>query len=132
MALRYDFPPAENPSYLDGVCDGWEYRVSFSGASLSKTYEMVRSFLEEEGYEDIPIPTNHEELLCFRLASKNQQLLMFEDNGYVHNPIKILFPQPRTMKNKNMLILCLYNEEYPQHLLKFHKREHLLKKSVIK
>jgi hypothetical protein len=44
---------------------------------------------------------------------------MFEDNGYVHNPIKILFPQDR--RKRSTLILCIYNEADPQHLLKFHR-----------
>ena len=47
------------------------------------------------------------------------RILLFEDNGYVHNPIKILFPIDR--RKKTTLILCVYNESDPEHLLKFHR-----------
>ena len=45
---------------------------------------------------------------------------MFEDNGYVHNPVKILFPNDG--RKKNTLILQLYNELAPKHLLRFHRK----------
>lgn len=119
MALRDDFPPAGS-DYMGGECDGYEYKTIFAGASLEKSYSMVCQFLREEGYEDIPLPRNAAELALFRLPTRNRQILLFEDNGYAHNPVKILFsPDGR---KKNMLILCLYNEADPQHLLKFHKR----------
>lgn len=119
MALRDDFPPAGS-DYMGGECDGYEYKTIFAGASLEKSYAMVCQFLREEGYEDIPLPRNAAELALFRLPTRNRQILLFEDNGYAHNPVKILFsPDGR---KKNMLILCLYNEADPQHLLKFHKR----------
>jgi hypothetical protein len=119
MPLRKEFPPAGNPSYLDGECDGWEYKISFRGSTLEKSYAMVRAFLEEEGYEDVPIPRNAEELKLFKLSARRLQLDFFQENGYIHNPIKILFPaQPRF---KNTIQVCLYNEADEQHLLKFHK-----------
>lgn len=117
MPLRDDFPLA-GEEYLGGTSDGWEYRTVFSGTSLLHTYEMVQQFLEEEGYEDIPLPRNAEELLRFRIPAKNRQLLMFADNGYVHNPIKIIFPLDR--RNKRTLTLFVYNENDADHLLKFH------------
>jgi hypothetical protein len=60
-----------------------------------------------------------QELELFRLPTRNKQILLFEDNGYVHNPIKILFPTDG--RKRNVLILCVYNEAEPQHLLKFHR-----------
>ena len=117
MTLRDDFPRA-GTDYLGGESDGWEYRTVFAGSNLTITYHMVRQFLEEEGYADIPLPATAEDLKLFRLSTRNQQILMFEDNGYVHNPVKILFPLDR--RNKRTLILCIYNEKMPQHLLKFH------------
>ncbi|MEM6696859.1 MAG: hypothetical protein AAF599_00585 [Bacteroidota bacterium] len=118
MALREEFPPAGS-DYLGGESDGWEYRTVFAGTKLEHTYEMVRQFLVEEGYEDVPLPRNAEELKLFRLHTRNKQILLFEDNGYVHNPIKILFPIDR--RKKNTLILCLYNEAVDNHLLRFHR-----------
>ena len=92
MALRTAFPN-KGEEYLGGESDGYEYRTVFSGSNLEATYEMIVQFLKEEGYEDIPLPRNAEELKLFRLPTRNKQILLFEDNGYVHNPIKILFPE---------------------------------------
>lgn len=118
MPLRYEFPPAGS-EYLGGESDGYEYRTTFGGASLSHSYDMVRQFLKEEGYAEIPLPADVKELALFRLPTRNKQILMFEDNGYVHNPVKILFPTDG--RKKNVLILCLYNESTPGHLLRFHR-----------
>ena len=118
MALRKEFPPAGS-DYLGGESDGYEYRTIFAGSSLEQSYEMVRQFLREEGYADIPLPKDTQELSLFRLPTRNKQILLFEDNGYVHNPVKILFPQD--LRKRTTLILCLYNESDPEHLLKFHR-----------
>lgn len=118
MALRKEFPIAGS-DYLGGESDGWEYKTTFSGSKLADTYEMVRQFLIEEGYEDIPLPKDEKELSLFRLQTRNKQILLFEDNGYVHNPIKILFPIDR--RKKRTLTLCLYNEAAEDHLLRFHR-----------
>lgn len=118
MALREAFPP-EGEEYLGGESDGYEYRTVFSGSNIATSYEMVKQFLQEEGYEDIPLPKDAEELKLFRLPTRNKQILMFEDNGYTHNPVKILFPLDR--RKRTTLILCLYNESDPNHLLKFHR-----------
>ncbi|MCB0584978.1 MAG: hypothetical protein KDD06_06585 [Phaeodactylibacter sp.] len=118
MALREEFPPAGS-DYMGGESDGYEYRTVFAGSNLETTYEMVRQFLKEEGYGEVPIPASAEELKLFRLPTRNKQILLFEDNGYVHNPVRILFPLDR--RKRASLILCLYNEKDPQHLLKFHR-----------
>ncbi len=117
MALRDKFPPAGS-DYLGGESDGYLYRSVFGGASLMLSYDMILQFLKEEGYGDIPVPQNVEELLRFKLSTRNSQILLFEDNGYVHNPIKILFPHDG--RQKKNLILELYNEVAPKHLLRFH------------
>ncbi len=117
IPLRRRFPEA-GAEGLDGQSDGYEYRTIFAGSSLENSLQMVREFLQEEGYAEVPLPRNAEELLRFRLPTRNKQILMFEDNGYVHNPVKILFPLDG--RKKNVLILCLYNEDDPNHLLKFH------------
>jgi len=118
MALRDDFPP-KGSNYMDGLSDGYEYRTAFAGSSLQASYDMLRQFLKEEGYTDIPLPRNAEELELFRLPTRNKQILLYEDNGYVHNPVKILFPLDR--RRRHTLILCLYNEADPDHLIKFHR-----------
>ncbi len=118
MSLRTEFPLAGS-SYLGGISDGYEYRTTFAGSTLEATYQMVLQFLKEEGYEDIPVPKDADELILFRLPTRNQQILLFEDNGYVHNPIRILFPIDRRIRRK--LHLHLYNEADPEHLLKFHR-----------
>ncbi|MEL6867491.1 MAG: hypothetical protein AAFP19_23905 [Bacteroidota bacterium] len=118
MPLRTDFPEAGS-NYMDGESDGWEYRTSFGGTTLEQSYAMLRQFLVEEGYANIPVPGDAKELLLFKHPIRNKQILLFENYGYVHNPIKILFPSGRRRKS-NILTLCLYNESSPGHLLRFH------------
>lgn len=118
MPLRENFPEA-NSSYLGGESDGYEYKTVFAGSSLDHSYRMIIQFLKEEGYGDVPVPKDAKELEFFRLPTRNKQILLFEDNGYVHNPVKILFPLDR--RKRSTLFLHLYNESDPQHLLKFHR-----------
>ena len=117
--MRQTFPEA-GVSYLGGTSDGKVYTSVFAGRTLEETYGMIRSFLEEEGYGDVPLPADAQELLAFQLATRNRQVLLFEDNGYVHNPIKILFPLDR--RKKSTLILEVYNEAAEKHLLRFHTK----------
>jgi hypothetical protein len=114
--IREQFPLAGS-SYLGGQCDGWEYRSVFAGAKLVYTYEMVKQFLQEEGYGDVPIPETVEALRLFK-RPRGRQLQLFSEHGYCHNPIKILFPHKPQLRDT--LILCLYNEKVEQHLLRFH------------
>lgn len=117
VPIREAFPEA-GATYLGGSSDGWEYRTVFAGTNLAHSYEMVKQFLQEEGYGNIPLPDTPADLRLFR-RPKRRQLCLFEEQGYVHNPIKILFPNdPR---QRNTLILCLYNEQAPGHLLRFHR-----------
>lgn len=119
MPLREQFPEAGS-DYLGGQSDGYEYRTVFAGTSLRHSFEMIRQFLKEEGYADVPLPRDDKELAFFRLPTRNKQILLFEDNGYVHNPVKILFPLDGRIRNT--LYLHVYNEADPQHLLRFHHR----------
>lgn len=119
MSLRKEFPPAGS-DYMGGTSDGYVYRTAFAGATLEQTLDMIRQFLREEGYTEIPLPANEAELRMFKLPTRNRQILLFEDNGYVHNPVKILFPAGT--RQKNALVLEVYNEQAPGHLLKFHKK----------
>lgn len=119
MALRDSFPPA-GTEYLGGHSDGYVYRTAFTAKTIDQAYEMVRRFLHEEGYADVPLPEDAETLQKFRLRTRNKQILLFEDNGYVHNPIKILFPVDT--RRRCTLILEIYNEQAPNHLLRFHRK----------
>lgn len=116
VPMREQFPPAGS-GYMGGSSDGWEYRSVFAGAKLAYTYEMVKQFLREEGYGDVPVPETVEDLRLFR-KPRGQQLQLFSEQGYIHNPIKILFTSdPR---QRNTLILCVYKEGAEKHLLRFH------------
>ena len=117
--MRASFP-ADGENYSGGNSDGKVYESIFAGRSLEDTYSMVKAFLVEEGYVDIPLPADVDELRAFQLSTRNRQVLLFEDNGYVHNPIKILFPLDR--RKKTTLILKLYNEQAEKHLLRFHNK----------
>ena len=116
VPIRSEFPAA-GVEYLGGKSDGWEYRTVFAGGRLSTSYEMVVSFLLEHGYGDIPIPSDADALKLFR-RQRTPQLQLFPERGYVHNPIKILFHTDSRMRNA--LVLCLYNEQVEDHLLRFH------------
>lgn len=120
VPIRVKFPK-DDEEYMGGYCDGQVYKSFFAGSSLQQSYEMILSFLQEEGYGDLPFPKDYKELLKFRLTTRNKQVLLFEDNGYIHNPVKILFPLDR--RKKNVLELCLYNESDEHHLLRFHNIE---------
>ncbi|RME97012.1 MAG: hypothetical protein D6772_11015 [Bacteroidetes bacterium] len=113
--MREHFPVGE---YLGGHSDGLVYESVFAGGSLQQSYDMIVAFLKEEGYGDLPLPKDVEELAHFRLKTRNRQVLLFEDNGYVHNPVKILFPTDA--RKKTTLHLFIYNEQAEQHLLRFH------------
>jgi len=116
VPMREQFPEAGS-DYLGGHSTGWEYRSIFGGSKLVYTYEMVKQFLQEEGYGDVPIPATADELKLFR-RPRQSQLQLFAERGYIHNPIKILFSNERGQRNN--LILCIYNEQAPDHLLRFH------------
>ncbi len=118
MPIREIFP-TKGEKYQDGESDGIRYTLIFGGASLKESYKMIKAFLNEEGFGDIPLPHSIEDLQLFRHPKNTKgQIVLFEDNGYCHNPIKILFPLDR--RKKNILYLIIYNEEIEQHLLRFH------------
>ncbi len=76
MAMRKEFPPI-NSDYMGGESDGYEYRTVFAGSNLDQSYEMIRLFLIEEGYKDVPLPKDGKDLSLFRLSTRNKQILMF-------------------------------------------------------
>lgn len=115
--MRRHFPEA-GAEYEGGHSDGYEYRCVFNGSNLAASLEMIRAFLQQEGYAEVPLPKDELEMLLFRNPSNRGQMLLYTDNGYVHNPIKILFPPDR--RKKSQLILCIYNEQMSDHLIRFH------------
>ena len=115
IPIRQQFPAAGE--YLGGISDGWEYRSIFGAGRIENSYSMVLAFLKQEGYGDVPVPANADELKLFR-RQRTKQLQFFPERGYVHNPIKILFHSDP--KQRNALVLCIYNENAEQHLLRFH------------
>lgn len=115
VPMREQFPPAGS-DYLGGASDGWEYRSVFTGSRLAYTYDMIRQFLKDEGYGDVPLPASADDLKLFRRPRGQVQL--FAERGYIHNPIKILFPEKPLQRGT--LILCIYNEKAEHHLLRFH------------
>lgn len=116
VPMRVQFPEAGS-NYLGGTSDGWEYRTAFAGSRLAYAYDMIRQFLQEEGYGDVPLPETASDLKLFK-KSRVPQLQLFAERGYIHNPVKILFPNDPL--HRNTLILCVYNEKEPNHLLRFH------------
>ncbi|WP_020567165.1 hypothetical protein [Neolewinella persica] len=118
--IRYNFPTAGEVVEGGSSADGYCYRVIFAAGRLERSFEMVKAFLEEQGYGELPLPRDAEELRQFRLPPKlRHQLSLFGDNGYVHNPVKILFPVPAG--RQGALILELYDEGHQNHLLRFHR-----------
>jgi hypothetical protein len=119
--IRTNFPAA-GEKVEGGLSDGYCYRVTFAAGRLERTYDMVRDFLRQQGYGGLPLPEDVEELRRFCLPPKlRHQLSFFGDNGYVHNPVKILFPIPAGQRGA--LVLELYNEASTDHLLRFHQRK---------
>lgn len=117
MSLRSEFPKA-GEEYLGGASDGWEYKTSFTGTTLKDSFAMLRKFLEEEGYADVPLPKDVKELLFFKNPANQKQLQLFNERGYFHNPIKIFFPNGK--RNENTLELLVFNEKEEGHLVRFH------------
>ncbi|MEM8584841.1 MAG: hypothetical protein AAGF87_11255 [Bacteroidota bacterium] len=118
--LRDDFPAA-GQSFEGGYSDGYCFKLDFRSSNPDRCLSMIRLFLEEQGYEELPLPVDYAELKRFRLPrSGRKQLHLFADDGYVHNPIKILFPPPKA--NWRGLRLEVYNEQADRHLVRFHGR----------
>lgn len=119
--IRHSFP-AEGEEREGGLSDGYCFRITFAAGKLEKTYELIRSFLREQGYAGVPLPADTEELNCFRLPPKlRHQLSLFGEDGYIHNPVKVLFPL--SPAKKGSLVLEIYNERGKNHLLRFHCRK---------
>lgn len=120
VGLRYNFPLAGEEREGGYTADGYCYRITFAAGRLERSYDLVRSFLKEQGYGELPVPDNAEELRMFRLPPRlRHQLSLFDDNGYVHNPIKLLFPVSTGRRGE--LLLEIYNEAVSDHLLRFHR-----------
>ncbi len=117
LPVREHFPAAED-SFPAGESDGKVCKVVFRGKNGEAVYDLVKAYLKDQGYADIPLPRDFAELSKFRIPARNKQILLFEDNGYTHNPVKILFPKTGT--SNKILTVELYNEAAENHLLRFH------------
>lgn len=115
--IRAVFPVA-GATHLGGTSDGVRYRTLFGARTLSASYKLLRQFLTEQGYENLIIPADAEELSRFRHPPGNKAIKLFEEYGYQHFPVKIIF-HPH-MKKEHTLILYLYNEQVDDVLLQFH------------
>ena len=119
MALRHSFPPLGS-TFLGGESNGLVYKTAFYGTTLAASFEMVLAFLVEQGYEDLPYPKDAEELSAFIAPPSNKVTGLFDLPCYAHNPVKISFV--RGDRKRRKLIVELYNESAPNHLLRFHGR----------
>ena len=117
MSIRLNFP-TETDDNQGGVSDGVVFTTVFAGSTYVNTFEMVKEFLKENDFGDLPLPKNFEELKLFRLKCMKNQLKLFDDIGYQHYPIKIIFPEPKKYPRK-ALMLKIYNENVEDNLLRF-------------
>jgi hypothetical protein len=118
--LRSNFPAA-GEQCLGGDSDGYCFTIVFAAGRLERTYDLVREFLREQGFGEVAIPADVAELKAFRLPPKlRHQLSLFGEDGYVHNPLKILFPAQGG--KRGALVLKIYREAAEGHLLRFHGR----------
>lgn len=120
MAIRHDFPPYGSSVY-GGESDGLVYRTAFRGSTLGATLAMVRVFLDEEGYSDVPLPPDEEAMLAFLRPEEGRHPHLFERPDYAHDPVRVVLPARDRLRKK--LIVELYNEAAPDHLLRFHRRQ---------
>ena len=120
MTLRENFPPYGS-EVLGGTSDGLVYTTAFVGTSLAATLELIRLFLDEQGYPEVPLPRTSEEMLAFLQPEHGCHPNLFEQPSYAHNPVRLTFPKRDRLRRK--LVVELYNEAAPGHLLRFHRRQ---------
>lgn len=119
MALRHKFPPFGS-TILGGTSDGVVYTTAFAGSTMDATLAMVRAFLDEEGYAGVPIPRDGAEMLAFLQPEQGSHPHLFARPSYAHNPVRLVLPKGDRRRRK--LVVELYNEAAPGHLLRFHRR----------
>lgn len=119
MTIRDNFPPYGSEA-MGGTSDGLVYTTAFSGSSLEATLKLIRAFLDEQGYAEVPIPSSAAEMLAFLAPESGRHAHLFEQPDYAHNPVRLVFPRRDRLRRK--LVVELYNESAPQHLLRFHRR----------
>ena len=73
MSIRLYFP-TETDDNQGGVSDGVVFTTVFAGSTYVNTFEMVKEFLKENDFGDLPLPKNFEELKLFRLKCMKNQL----------------------------------------------------------
>ena len=120
MQVRHDFPPYGSDAH-GGESDGLVYRTAFAGSSMTATLAMVREFLTEHGYGEVPLPATDEEMLSFLQPEQGRHPHLFEEPDYAHYPVRLVLPKRDRRRRK--LIVELYNEAAPDSLLRFHRRQ---------
>lgn len=119
MTLRENFPPYGS-EVLGGTSDGLVYTTAFVGTSLTATLGLIRLFLDEQGYAEVPLPRTDAEMLAFLQPERGCHPSLFEQPSYAHNPVRVTLPKRDRLRRK--LVVELYNEAAPEHLLRFHRR----------
>jgi len=104
--LRYFFPKKGEDSEYGRASDGMVVKLSFHKETIEAAYNELKAFLIAEGYEDIPIPKDADELSLFR----------DNESGYVtyeHKPVSISF----SAYHETALDLVIIDENYPNYIL---------------
>lgn len=99
--------PAEMQRYRDGQSDGWIYHVDFCADSDEEVLNAVRTFLDEEGYSDVPLPPSPERLWWDYLRPNEDGIC----RKFIWHPI-IIGPSAYQV---HALELRIFNENYPDH-----------------
>jgi len=118
--IREVFPP-DGSQYEGGLSDGFVYEIRFTGKNNASTYQLLKSFLNEEGFSDVVLPNKVEDLLLFKFPPPSAQLSIFDEVGYFHYPIKIFFDSKERITRT--FILRIYNEKTENSLLRFFGRK---------
>lgn len=105
---------------MGGTSDGLIYTTAFAASSLDATLALIRAFLDEQGYPEVPIPRTGTEMLAFLQPEHGRHPHLFEQPDYAHNPVRLVFPRRDRLRRK--LVVEIYNESAPEHLLRFHRR----------
>ncbi len=119
MQIRENFPPYGSEP-LGGTSDGLVYSTAFAASNLDATLVLIRAFLDEQGYGDVPIPRTAADMMAFLHPEHGRHPHLFEQPDYAHNPVRLVFPRRDRLRRK--IVVELYNESAPEHLLRFHRR----------
>ena len=98
--------PKNMEEYKGGKSDGWCFRIDLWAETENKVIEMIKEFLNNEGYSDIPIP-KAERLWWDYLRPDSNGI----EGSFIWYPIQIY----QNSYKKNAVSLFIYNENHPEH-----------------